>query len=83
MAAVAARAKSSRRIWLFDSFGGMPIAILRIDGDWYESTKVCIEQLYDNVIRGGYVIIDDYGYFKDARKQSMSSLNAESWMSIW
>ncbi len=36
------------------------IAVLRIDGDWYESTKCCLENLYDNVADGGYVIIDDY-----------------------
>ena len=39
------------------------IALLRIDGDWYESTKVCLEQLFDTVTAGGYVIIDDYGFF--------------------
>ncbi len=36
------------------------IAVLRLDGDWYESTKCCLENLYDNVVKGGYVIIDDY-----------------------
>lgn len=36
------------------------IAILRLDGDWYESTKVCLEQLYPLVSEGGIVIIDDY-----------------------
>ena len=36
------------------------IAVLRIDGDWYESTRVCMEYLYDQVITGGAVIIDDY-----------------------
>ncbi len=36
------------------------IAVLRLDGDWYESTKCCLENLYDNVVAGGFVIIDDY-----------------------
>jgi hypothetical protein len=38
-----------------------PISLLRIDGDWYESTKCCLENLYDNVVAGGHVIVDDYG----------------------
>lgn len=37
-----------------------PIALLRLDGDWYESTKCCLEQLYNLVAEGGYIIIDDY-----------------------
>jgi len=44
------------------------IAILRLDGDWYESTKVCLEGLYDKVVRGGYVIIDDYGTFPGCKR---------------
>ena len=44
------------------------IALLRVDGDWYASTKVCFEHLYDNVVNGGYVIVDDYGYFPGCRK---------------
>ena len=36
------------------------IAVLRIDGDWFESTKCCLENLYDNVVDDGYVILDDY-----------------------
>lgn len=44
------------------------IAILRLDGDWYESTKVCLEGLYDNVVPGGFVIIDDYGCYDGCRR---------------
>jgi O-methyltransferase len=36
------------------------IAVLRLDGDWYESTKCCLENLYDIVSPTGFVIIDDY-----------------------
>ncbi len=31
-----------------------PIAVLRIDGDFYESTRICFETLYDRVIAGGH-----------------------------
>jgi O-methyltransferase len=37
-----------------------PIAVLRLDGDWYDSTRVCLENLYPRVAPGGIVIIDDY-----------------------
>ena len=36
------------------------IAVLRLDGDWYDSTRVCLENLYPHVAPGGIVIIDDY-----------------------
>ena len=37
-----------------------PIALLRLDGDWYESTMVCLVHLFDEVAPGGIVILDDY-----------------------
>jgi O-methyltransferase len=37
-----------------------PIALLRLDGDWYESTMTCLENLYDQVAPGGLILIDDY-----------------------
>lgn len=36
------------------------IAILRVDGDLYDSTKDVLEALYPRLVIGGYVIIDDY-----------------------
>ena len=36
------------------------IALLRLDGDLYESTLICLEYLYPKLIKGGYLIIDDY-----------------------
>lgn len=37
-----------------------PIAILRLDGDWYESTKIPLENFYPYISPGGCIIIDDY-----------------------
>jgi hypothetical protein len=36
------------------------IALLRLDGDWYESTMECLNALYPHVVKGGLVLIDDY-----------------------
>lgn len=44
-----------------------PIAILRLDGDWYESTKVCLQHLVQHVVPGGFVIVDDYGAYEGCR----------------
>lgn len=44
------------------------ISILRLDGDWYSSTKICLEHLYPLVSRGGIVIIDDYDAYDGCRK---------------
>lgn len=37
-----------------------PIALLRLDGDWYESTMTCLRHLFEHVTPGGIVILDDY-----------------------
>ena len=152
MAYVADRARSGRKIWLFDSFEGLPepskkdgakakkyatnrnsgklssinecvgriqdvkkilfsklkidkknviikkgwfqntlpevkesigrISILRLDGDWYDSTKCCLDNLFNNVVPGGYIILDDYGAWEGCKKATdkfltESKLNVE------
>ena len=44
------------------------IALLRLDTDTYETTKFELEQLYDRVVPGGVVIVDDYGYTVGCKK---------------
>tara|TARA_B100000795_G_scaffold269457_1_gene258863 strand:+ start:4759 stop:5529 length:771 start_codon:yes stop_codon:yes gene_type:complete len=44
------------------------ISILRLDTDWYESTKKELEILYPRLVKGGVLIIDDYGQWKGSRK---------------
>lgn len=36
------------------------IALLRLDGDWYDSTMVCLKHFYPKVATGGLILIDDY-----------------------
>jgi O-methyltransferase len=44
------------------------ISILRLDTDWYQSTKIELIKLFPLVEKKGIIIIDDYGYWKGARK---------------
>ena len=44
------------------------ICILRLDTDWYESTKAELHTLYPILSEGGVLIIDDYGHWEGARK---------------
>jgi hypothetical protein len=50
--------------WFVDSLKDFkptsPIAVLRLDGDWYDSTMQCLDGLYKYVVAGGVIIIDDY-----------------------
>ncbi len=50
--------------WFKDTLPTAPItklAVLRLDGDMYESTQQGLQFLYDKVPPGGFVIVDDYG----------------------
>jgi O-methyltransferase len=44
------------------------ISVLRLDTDWYESTKKELEVLYPRLSSGGILIIDDYGHWGGAQK---------------
>lgn len=44
------------------------IALLRLDTDWYESTRHELEHLFPRLVPGGVLIIDDYGHWQGARK---------------
>ncbi|RYE44965.1 MAG: hypothetical protein EOP48_22340 [Sphingobacteriales bacterium] len=45
-----------------------PIAILRLDGDWYESTYDCLRYLFPKVSYNGLIIIDDYAAWEGCSK---------------
>lgn len=47
---------------------GEPIALLRLDTDWYESTRHELTHLFPRLVDGGVLIIDDYGHWQGARK---------------
>jgi hypothetical protein len=50
--------------WFKDTLPTAPVdslSLIRLDGDFYESTREGLDSLYDRLSVGGYVIIDDYG----------------------
>jgi len=57
--------------WFHETLPSAPIqklAILRLDGDLFESTKVALEALYDRVSPNGFVIVDDYHAWPGCRR---------------
>ena len=50
--------------WFKDTLPTAPIerlSVMRLDGDYYESTRDALVHLYDKLSLGGFVIVDDYG----------------------
>jgi len=45
-----------------------PIALLHLDGDWYDSTRAILDNLYDQTVVDGYVQVDDFGYWEGCQK---------------
>jgi len=61
------------------------ISFLRLDTDWYESTKIELEILYKKLVVGGILVIDDYGSFDGAKKavdEFFSELSSPPFLSI-
>jgi hypothetical protein len=44
------------------------IALLRLDTDWYESTRHELVHLFPLIVPGGVLIVDDYGHWRGARQ---------------
>jgi hypothetical protein len=44
------------------------VALLRLDTDYYDSTRHELEHLFPRVVSGGVLLVDDYGHFRGARK---------------
>jgi len=81
--------------WFKDTLPSAPItqlALLRLDGDLYESTMDCLVALYEKVAPGGIIIVDDYAipncrnalhHFFAVRKKEVPALNTVDWTGIW
>jgi len=57
--------------WFRDTLPSAPmkeLAVLRLDGDMYESTMDALTHLYPKLSRGGYLIVDDYGAIPACKK---------------
>ncbi|NNJ10624.1 macrocin O-methyltransferase [Chloroflexales bacterium ZM16-3] len=52
------------------------IALLHIDADWYESVSLVLNQLYDRITPGGYVVFDDYGYWEGCDRAAHDFLDS-------
>jgi hypothetical protein len=44
------------------------ISVLRLDTDWYESTKLELDVLWPRLAKGGVLLLDDYGHWNGAKK---------------
>jgi len=45
-----------------------PISMLHLDADWYESTKVILDNLFDQIVESGALQVDDYGHWEGCKR---------------
>ena len=69
-----------------------PFAVIRLDGDMYESTTLALEHLYPRLNPGGFVVIDDYGAVEGCRlavddyrraKRIAEPMERIDWTGVW
>jgi hypothetical protein len=48
------------------------VSLLHIDVDWFKSVETALDNIYDKVVIGGYIVVDDY-YFLEGCKKAVSS----------
>ncbi len=54
------------------------IALLHIDADWYDSVMTVLRSLYDKVVPGGFVVLDDYDYWPGCNQALFDFLAEQS-----
>src|SRR5260370_20667140 len=57
-----------------------PIALLRLDADWYDSTKQILSKLAHCVVPGGFIIVDDYYVFQGCARAVNEFAVTRNWM---
>ena len=55
-----------------------PISLLRLDADWYESTSLCLENLFPHLAPDGILILDDYGTWEGCTRAVHDYLSRHS-----
>ncbi len=81
--------------WFCDTLPAAPIeqlAVLRLDGDLYQSTMDALEHLEPKVARGGFVLVDDYGGWESCRaavedyraeRGITDEIHTVDWTGVW
>jgi len=59
------------------AFDCPPIAVLRLDADWYQSTMICLEKFWPHIMPGGLILIDDYYAWEGCAKAVHAFLAAQ------
>jgi hypothetical protein len=79
----AARQYKTIKGWFQDTLPNAklgPIALLRMDADWYDSTKQILDSLAPSVVPGGIILVDDYYVFQGCARAVNEYAAAQSWM---